>query len=184
MRTEMSHWDMLAMRALEDSRAFDMLYEHFFPIIYNVIYARVKNAATADDIVSDAFLKMCRSLSDFDPERASFATWLSRIAMRTLTDYYRWQSHRQGNVEWDDALSPAAEEREQPEQQLMLDESKQELLAALSGLGERERRIIELKFWGELSNKEIAEVLELTPSNVGVILHRAMGTLRENLGRE
>jgi RNA polymerase sigma-70 factor (ECF subfamily) len=37
-------------------------------------------------------------LAEFDCQKASFATWLTRIATRTLTDYYRWQSYRQ-NVE-------------------------------------------------------------------------------------
>ncbi|MBE6102424.1 MAG: sigma-70 family RNA polymerase sigma factor [Selenomonas ruminantium] len=103
-----SRWNNLAIEALRDEAAFDELYGHFFPIIYNVIYVRVKNRAIADDIVGDTFMKMTQNLAAFDPEKASFATWLSRIAMRTLTDYYRWQSHRQ-NVEWDDVFSPAVE---------------------------------------------------------------------------
>ncbi|MBR3723649.1 MAG: RNA polymerase sigma factor [Selenomonadaceae bacterium] len=176
-------WNRLAERAVTDEDAFDELYNHFFPIIYNLIYVRVKNSAVADDIVSDTFLKACKSLADFDSRKASFSTWLSRIAMRTLTDYYRWQSHRQGNVEWDDVLSPAAPEMEQPEQQYLAAEGKKELLLALDILSDRERQIVEMKFWGDMSNKEIAETLDLSASNVGVILHRAMGVLRKVLGR-
>lgn len=178
-----ARWNNLAVEALGDERAFDELYDHFFPIIYNVIYVRVKNSAIADDIVSDTFMKMTQNLASFDPERASFATWLSRIAMRTLTDYYRWQSHRQ-NVEWDDVFSPAVDEKERPEGHLLEKEGKSELLLALDKLSERERRIIELKFWGEMSNKEIAESLDMTPSNVGVVVHRAMGQLKKILSRE
>jgi len=178
-----NRWNTLAREALTDEAAFDELYDHFFPIIYNVIYARVKNAAIADDIVSDTFLKMTQNLGSFDETRASFATWLSRIAMRTLTDYYRWQSYRQ-NVEWDDVFSPAVDEKERPEGRLLAKEGKSELLLALGKLSEREQRIIELKFWGEMSNKEIAQAMDMTPSNVGVILHRAMGTLKKVLGKD
>ncbi|MCR5758003.1 MAG: RNA polymerase sigma factor [Selenomonas sp.] len=174
-------WNAIAQRAVNEDLAFDELYEHFFPKMYNLIYARVKNAATADDIVCDVFEKMVTHLADFDSSRASFATWLSRIAMRTLTDYYRWQSHRQ-NVEWDDVFSPSVNERERPEGQLLAKEGKSELLSALGKLSEREQRIIELKFWGEMSNKEIAETLEISSANVGVILFRAMGALRKILG--
>ena len=176
-------WNRLAEQAISDEAAFDELYDHFFPIIYNLIYVRVRNASIADDIVSDVFLKMTQNLEKFDSRKASFSTWLSRIAMRTLTDYYRWQGHRQGNVEWDDVLSPAAPEREQPERQYLATEGRQELLLALGKLGEREQRIIEMKFWGDMSNKEIAETLDLSASNVGVILHRAMGQLKKILGR-
>ena len=180
---EIRRWNKLAVEAISDEGAFDELYEHFFPRIYNLIYARVKNPATADDIVSDVFMKMTEHLASFDGEKASFGTWLSRIAMRTLTDYYRWQSHRQ-NVEWDDVFSPAVDEAERPEGQLLAKEGKGELLQALGKLPEREQRVMELKYWGELSNKEIAEVLEITPSNVGVIHFRALGTLRQLMGQE
>ena len=180
---EEKDWNAIAQQAVVDDEAFDELYEHFFPKIYNLIYARVKNAATADDIVSDVFIKMVEHLAEFDSSKASFATWLSRIATRTLTDYYRWQSHRQ-NVEWDDVFSPSVDEKERPEGQLLVKEGKSELLMALGKLSEREQRIIELKFWGEMSNKEIAETLDVSAANVGVILFRAMGSLRKILGEE
>ena len=61
---------------------------------------------------------------------------------------------------------------------------KRELLRALGKLGEREQRIIELKYWGDMNNKEIAEVLGISPANVGVILFRAMGSLRKLMGQE
>ena len=176
-------WNRLAKTAVNDETAFNELYEHFFPRIYNLIYARVKNVAIADDVVSDTFLKVCRSLDSYDSSRASFATWLSRIALRTLTDYYRWQSHRQ-DVEWDEFFSPQVPEHEQPERVVLAAENKSELLTALGKLSEREQRIIELKFWGDMSNKEIADTLGLTTSNVGGILHRAMGTLKRMVPQE
>ncbi|ORU00687.1 hypothetical protein D081_0669 [Anaerovibrio sp. JC8] len=180
---EEKDWNEIARRAVNDDVAFDELYEHFFPKIYNLIYARVKNSATADDIVSDVFEKMVEHLADFDSSKASFATWLSRIATRTLTDFYRWQSYRQ-NVEWDDVFSPKINEEEHPDGQLLVKEGKQELLLALDKLSEREQRIIELKFWGEMNNKEIAETLGISAANVGVILFRAMSTLKQILGED
>ena len=151
-----ARWNNLARRAVVDETAFDELYDHFFPIVYSLIYTRVKNSTVADDIVSDVFLKMTENLEKFDPDKASFATWLNRITFRTLTDYYRWQGYRQGNTEWDDALSPAAPQKEEPEYKYLAAEGKKELLLALGKLSDREQRIIEMKFWGDMSNKEIA----------------------------
>jgi RNA polymerase sigma-70 factor (ECF subfamily) len=176
-------WNGIARKAIHDDAAFDELYEHFFPKIYNLIYARVKNASIADDIVSDVFEKMVGHLDSFDSSKASFATWLSRIAMRTLTDYYRWQSHRQ-NVEWDDVFSPKVDDKEVPDGHLLEQEGKRELLLALGKLSQREQQIIELKFWGDMNNREIADTLGISSANVGVILFRAMGTLRKILGRD
>ena len=81
-------------------------------------------------------------------------------------------------------FSPAIDEKERPEGQLLIKEGKRELLLALGKLGEREQRIIELKYWGDMNNKEIAEVLGISPANVGVILFRAMGSLRKLMGQE
>ena len=149
---EEKDWNIIAKEALQNDLAFDELYEHFFPRIYNLIYARVKDAATADDIVSDVFEKMVTHLDSFDSTKASFATWLSRIATRTLTDYYRWQSHRQ-NVEWDDVFSPKVDDKDAPDGQLLEQEGKKELLLALGKLSEREQQIVELKFLLLLSAK-------------------------------
>ena len=52
------------------------------------------------------------------------------------------------------------------------------MMKAVSKLSEREQRIIELKFWADMTNKEIGEVLGISAGNVGIILFRAMGTLR------
>lgn len=49
-------------------------------------------------------------------------------------------------------------------------------------LSEREQLIIGYKFGAELSNKDIAKIMELSDTNVGVILHRAIRTLREKMG--
>ena len=81
----------------------------------------------------------------------------------------------------DDVFSPPIAENEQPEHKLILSENKKILMKAISKLSEREQKIIELKFWADMSNKEIGEVLGISAGNVGIILFRAMGTLRGKL---
>ena len=56
-----------------------------------------------------------------------------------------------------------------------------ELLAGLGNLSEREQEIIRLKFVGELKNREIAPIMGLSESHVGVILYRALRKLRSQL---
>ena len=64
----------------------------------------------------------------------------------------------------------------------MKSETSRELLSALSKLNERERRIIELKFWGDLDSHSIADILSMSEGNVRVTLHRALGKLEKILG--
>ena len=174
-------YNELALRATTDEEAFEELYEYFFPRVYNFIFARLKNVADADDVTSITFMKMNENLESYDPTKAAFSTWLFRIASNALIDHTRRHENK-NETEWDDLLDPAAPEREEPESVMMSGETSRELLAALSKLNERERRIVELKFWGDMDTREIAEILSMTEGNVRVTLHRTLGKLKNILG--
>lgn len=174
-------YNELALRATTDEEAFEELYEYFFPRVYNFIFARLKNVADADDVTSITFMKMNENLESYDPTKAAFSTWLFRIASNALIDHTR-RHEKKNETEWDDFLDPAAPEREEPESVMMSGETNRELLAALSKLNERERRIVELKFWGDLDTHAIAEILSMTEGNVRVTLHRTLGKLKNILG--
>ena len=49
----------------------------------------------------------------------------------------------------------------------------------MESLKERDRYILELKYWSDLSNKEIADIMDISPANVGIILFRAIGSLKK-----
>ena len=176
-----NYYNELARRATTDEEAFEELYEHFFPRVYNFIYARLKNSADADDVTSTTFLKMNENLESYDPNRAAFSTWLFRIATNSIIDHTRHIEKNQ-ETEWEEFFDPAAPEHEEPERQMITAETSRGLLAALDKLSERERRIIELRYWGEQDTKTIAELLSMTDSNVRVTLHRALGKLKNILG--
>lgn len=175
------YYSELARRATTDEEAFEELYEYFFPRVYNFIFARLKNVADADDVTSVTFMKMNENLESYDPAKAAFSTWIFRIANNALIDHTR-RHDKKNETEWDDLLDPSAPEHEEPEAVMMTGETNRELLVALSKLNERERRIIELKFWGDLDTRAIAEVLSMTEGNVRVTLHRALGKMKNILG--
>ena len=175
------YYNDLARRAATDEEAFEELYEHFFPRVYNFVYARLKNSADADDVTSITFLKMNENLDLYDPAKAAFSTWLFRIASNALIDHTR-RVDKSHETEWEEFFDPSAPTHEEPEVQMMSAETSRELLTALDKLNERERRIIELKFWGDMDTHSIAEVLNMTEGNVRVTLHRTLGKLKNILG--
>ena len=175
-----NYYNTLAKRAATDEDAFEELYEYFFPRVYNFIFARLKNSADADDVTSITFMKMNENLESYDSERASFSTWLFRIALNSIIDHTR-RRDKNNETEWDEFFDPAAPDYQQPEAQALTVEGNSELLKALGKLNERERRIIELKFWGELDSRAIAEILSMTEGNVRVTLHRALAKLKNIL---
>lgn len=175
------YYDELAQRARTDEDAFEELYRYFFPRVYNFVFARLKNADDADDVTSIVFIKMNENLERYDPARASFTTWLFRIANNAIVDRTRRQETSQ-ETEWEEFFDPAAPENQEPETNMMSSETSRELLLALDKLNERERRIIELRFWGEMDFHAIAEVLNITEANVRTILHRTLNKLKKILG--
>lgn len=174
------NFNELACRACHDEGAFEELYEYFFPRVYNFIYARLKNAADADDVTSITFMKMNENLEHYDPSKASFSTWLFRIAVNAIVDHTR-KINRNQETEWDEFFDPAAPTQIEPETQILVKENNRELLKALDTLNDRERRIIELKFFAELDTKTIAEILSMSESNVRVTLHRTLAKLKKTL---
>lgn len=177
----MDYYSKLARRATTDEQAFEELYEYYFPRVYNFIYARLKNATDADDVTSITFMKMNENLERYDSTKAAFSTWLFRIATNALIDNTR-RHDKTTETEWEEFFDPAAPEYQEPEAQIITQENNRELLTALGKLNERERRIIELKFWGDLDNRSIAEILSMSESNVRVTLHRALGKMKNFLG--
>ena len=176
-----NYYNSLAIRAATDEEAFEELYEYFFPRVYNFIYARLKNSADADDVTSITFMKMNENLDRYDPSKSAFSTCLFRIATNSLIDHTRRSSNTQ-ETEWEEFFDPAAPDYQEPEAQTLTKENNCKLLEAVGNLNERERRIIELRYWGEQDTHTVAEILGMTESNVRVTLHRALGKLKNILG--
>lgn len=173
------YYNQLAELAINDDEAFTELYEKYFPPVYGMIFARLKDVTAADDVVSEIFMKVALNLDSHDKKYA-FSTWLFTIARNTLADYYRRQIRR-FEESWNEFLDREAPIIDQPEEKLLASEQTEELLRAVGKLTELQRRIIELKYWSELSNVEIAEILGLSASNVGFIHYQAMKRLRAML---
>ena len=172
-----NYYNRVAALAVKDNDAFIELYNKFFPLVYGMIYARIKDISATDDIVSEIFMKVALNLDKYD-RKFAFSTWLFAIAHNTLIDYFRRQKRNREDV-WSKNFEYSAPISEQPDEKLVSDEIIENLLRAMGKLSERQRKILELKYWSDLANVEIAEVMHLSASNVGYIHYQAIKKLRE-----
>jgi RNA polymerase sigma-70 factor (ECF subfamily) len=170
-----SSTDQLAQAAVADSQAFAALYDRFFARVYNYMRYRCNDADEADDLTAQVFERLFERLPLYQPERGAFEPWLFTIARNALTDHLRKQ--RRAWLFWQEQIRHP-EVDPSPENSLIEREATQRLAAALKRLDERSRELVSLKFFARLSNRQIAEAMRLTESNVGVILYRAMAQLR------
>jgi RNA polymerase sigma factor (sigma-70 family) len=136
------------------------------------------DADDARDIVQDAFIRLWQNPpADWSHPRA----WLYAVCRTRAIDLLR----RRGRIVSDDGAiaESTVDEAPTPARTLLEKESASALFALVDTLPARQREIVRLKFQGDLSYAEIAEVTGLTATNVGFILHSALTKLRELAGK-
>jgi RNA polymerase sigma-70 factor (ECF subfamily) len=133
------------------------------------VLARVGNAELAEAITSRVFLIVVRSIEQC---KTSPASWLWSIVRSELARHFR---DRKDHAALDESLpDPAAEPPERASQREMQARTRE----ALARLSEEHQRLVYMKFFQGMANKEIAAATGLTASNVGVLIHRALKQLR------
>jgi RNA polymerase sigma-70 factor, ECF subfamily len=170
----------LAARAALEPSAFAAIYDHYFPKVYNYVRYRVQDTDITDEITSQIFERMLISIGTYRPQKAPFGAWLFAIARNAVQDHYRSLSRRRWLPLDQIATHPSPEAL--PEDAVEDKDANTGLLQAVRQLTAREQDLIALKFASGMENKEIAKVVSLSESNVGVILFRALHQLRNRLG--
>lgn len=158
------------------ARDFARVYEDEIWRVYAFFAYRVRTTGDAEDLTQQTFERALRAWRRFDPERSPARTWLLSIARNLLVDHYRADTRSR-----EQPLEETAEDRlgsVLPEPSLGIDP---ELAAALATLSRRDREVVALRYGGDLSGPEIAELTGLTVANVQQILSRSLRKLRGSL---
>ena len=164
------------------TETFAELYEYYMPKIFRYISYQVGNMDLAEDLTSAVFEKALTRLDSYRSNKASFSTWLMTVARNTVIDYYRVKS-RKITISIEETFEPASEEIS-PEEEVIRKEELQRLDTHLKEFSQQEREIISFKFGAGLTNRRIAKMLDLSESNVGTILYRAICKLRDKFKEE
>jgi RNA polymerase sigma-70 factor (TIGR02952 family) len=163
----------------DKSYELSYIFETYYKRIYNYIYYRVNCHYTAEDLTSQIFEKAMIKMHTYSSNKAPFEVWLFSIARNIVNDYFRNEKrHKFFTL---DAIKELISRDPEPENIVLDGEKNTNLIKALSILDSRERNIIAFKFGANLKNKEIAELLDITESNVAVILYRALKKLKKEL---
>jgi RNA polymerase sigma-70 factor, ECF subfamily len=149
--------------------------EHYGKIHKHIYYRTGCNAAVADDLVAEAFLKAYEHLDSFRPN-SSLKAWVYRIVHNHIIDYYR--THRV-TVSYESLNDFAS-----PERFTDIISDKHEvgrILKSLSDLPAKYQNAITLRYIDQLDTNEIAEVMNLSPNAVHVTLHRAIKKIQSSI---
>src|SRR6185295_6254022 len=152
---------------------WDALYAEQLPRVLNYFRFRLGRHSDAEELTSRTFEKAWRARQRYRKDLAGFSTWLFKIARNVGADCLRAQRY---HLPIDAAMESECDGTTQDDAER---DSNLARLAELSAhLPERERELIALKYGAEMDHHAIARLTGLSESNVGVILHRAVQTLR------
>ncbi|MBR4787744.1 MAG: sigma-70 family RNA polymerase sigma factor [Bacteroidales bacterium] len=179
---------VLLRKALDhnDQQAYAELMRLYRDSIYFMLIKIVKNSDDAEDLTLETFGKAFRYLDKYTPQYA-FSTWLYRIAVNNSIDYIRHKNNSPQYLD-DDLYTGTAEQlidRSQtnpsptPEEEVIVKQRMQMLRSAVQQLPEKYRKVIELRYYDELSYEEISDMLQISLSNVKIQLLRAKNMLSQ-----
>ena len=177
--------DEVVDRVLQgETGLFEVLMRRYNQRVYRAARAILRNDLEAEDVMQDAYVRAYANLSQF-ARRASFATWLTRIAIHEALA----RARRSGRHESLDAepeppvLSQAVPivAHRDPERRMFDHEMKSFLEAAIGGLPSAYRTVFVLRDVEGMSTADTAEALGVSEDVVKTRLHRARGLLRDAL---
>jgi RNA polymerase sigma-70 factor, ECF subfamily len=173
-RSPIERDDDLALAARRDPHAFGLLYERHRLAVFRYLRTRTVSDDDAGDLTAAVFERALAAIPRYRPAGGGFVAWLIRIARNAAVDAHR----QRPTVALVDGAA-AARLVAGPEEHLLADEARRDLLAAVASLPPMQREAIVLRFAAGLTAREIGGVLGKTDQATQKLLSRALATIRE-----
>ena len=158
-----------------DNQAFDTVLRRHLNRVFNYILNIIKNKDVADDIFQETFVKAIMTIKQGRyTDTGKFSAWLTRIAHNLIIDYFR-QEKSENTVSVDqeetDVLNRRDLSEENVEDMLVTGQINTDVRRIMESLPDAQREVLEMRFYRDMSFKEIAET-------TGVSINTALGRMR------
>lgn len=170
-------------REHDDQKAYASLMSMYREPLYSMLLKMTNNPTDADDLTMETFTKAFSSLNSYSPTNA-FSTWLFSIASNHCIDFIR--KKRMQTISINDMAGtsdgelyeyPLPSDIPSPEETMVSEERKVLLHELVAQIKPRYRRLIEMRYFQEMSYEEIASELNMPMGTVKVQLLRARNLL-------
>src|SRR3954453_5851948 len=168
-----------------DADAYRVLVERHSRSLFRLAFRMTGNQQDAEDVVQESFLRAYRQLGKFD-ERASFGTWLYRIAMNCSLDLVRSRKRRSeqmaaADAEIDDPVLSLPSHDPPPDRLAMSGQVRDHVAAAMDELSASERTAFVLRHFEGMCIEDVSRVLGCQPGAAKHSVFRAVQKLRRAL---
>jgi RNA polymerase sigma-70 factor (ECF subfamily) len=168
--------ELMAQVQRRDQEAFTRLLDRHLAGLRNFLIRTTGNAADADEVAQEAFLRIWSHAKNWQPDRVRFTTWLFRIARNLAIDRHR--KHRETN---DENLEQVVDDAPDTGHTIDAERRRKMMQNAIAHLPERQRTALVLCHFDGMSNPDAAAVLEITVEALESLLARARRTLKNAL---
>ncbi|MFA5448470.1 MAG: RNA polymerase sigma factor [Sphaerochaeta sp.] len=166
-----------------DERSFRLVYEEVFPILMRVVYHVTNNVDLAEEICQEAFIRFFDKQMSF-PSLNDAKYWLIRVSKNLAINHVKRKSRERSMVEKLKQMPTPHANTTDGEKVLMEQETRKQVQEAIEELPEKYRLVIVLKEYSDMDYKQIAQVLNISESNVKVRVYRARKMLESILNQE
>ncbi len=162
-----------------DKRAAAELVRRHLPRMVGLARRMLGDAAEADDVAQEVFLRVWKHAAAWKPGQAKFETWMHRVAMNLCLDRLRRSGRNGGEVSPETIDTQASATRALDDRQ-----RRDRVRVALGDLPERQRAALVLCYYQDRTNIEAAEILGVSVEALESLLSRARRTLKSALAAE
>lgn len=171
------------MLARKDHRHFGVLYERYFDQIFRFVFRRLGgDEASAGDLTQQTFLKAMANLHKYQDRGLPFSAWLYRIAQNEVNLFFRGEKQTRTVDVCENQLKQMLEEGEIVSG--MTQEDQEKLVSMINELETEQQDLIELRFFQEMSFREIADIYSITEANAKMRIYRLLEKINQKWNRE
>jgi RNA polymerase sigma-70 factor, ECF subfamily len=167
-----------------DARALEQLYDRYVRQCFGLALKIVGDNALAEEIVQEIFLKIWTQPNRYSPEKGQFISWLLSLVHHRCIDELRRRSRTEVALEdpvTGSLLDTEPDAQPGPDDQVVLIEQQRAVRQALAGIAPEQRKILELAYYGGLSQSEIAARLQQPLGTVKTRMRSGIQHLRKVL---
>ncbi|HKQ56648.1 MAG TPA: sigma-70 family RNA polymerase sigma factor [Candidatus Eisenbacteria bacterium] len=166
-----------------DTKALEELYDRYSPMLYAVVLRIVGRVADAEEVLQDSWVQAWRRAATWDPARGNAAAWLLTLARSRAIDRIRSVTARQ-RAETAAPVPDPLTVADEPAASAAQRQSRERMAAALGSLTPSQREVIELAYFGGLSQTEIAARVGAPLGTVKSWTRQGLMRLREVVPQE
>lgn len=177
-RNDKSH--LLKRISQQDQSALAELYDCYAQVIYSFVFKILGVVEEAEEVVLDVFTQVWAIADQYDPQRAKMETWLFMLARSRALDRIRSKQRRsqvmQSSTQFEQIVAPS--QQITPDENLLITERRDRLIASLQKLPPEQRTALELAYFQGLTYSEIAEATGTSLGTVKTRLRLGLNKLR------